>query len=450
MILNRSTCTHYIVDIFREEPEKTMYDRTKKLYDDMPYDKNFEAEVVDVIIESKKTALILDKTLFFPEEGGQSPDKGHIRLGEYEFAVADVQIRDDVIYHYVSGGKTSGVNEGLDKLEKGLQIIGEIDFEYRYSNMQQHSGEHIFSGLAKKHFDCTNVGFHLSDNEVTFDYDKPLSEEDIVFLETEVNKVIFENHRITAYYPDKDELLNLDYRSKKEIEGDVRLVEIEDIDLCACCAPHVRSTGEIGICKVVDFINYKGGVRISILCGSRALEFFRELDNITRGISRTLSAKRGKLVEEVNRINDALNTSEYKLIEANRRYLDMVLNQVSKVVDDGMKDADALHRSDNTFANHIITERAIILKLDDFDNKSLRDTVNKLKDKYKDRLVGTVSKNDKGYFFILGSVNIDCNKVAVALREKYNAKGGGSADMIQGNLTSDIKADDIDLVLGGI
>jgi Ser-tRNA(Ala) deacylase AlaX len=109
-------------------------------------------------------------------------------------------------------------------------VTGSIDFDYRFSNMQNHSGEHIFSGLAKKHFGCTNVGFHLSDSEVTFDYDKVLSPEEIDFLEKEVNKVIYENHKIWAYYPSEEELLKLDYRSKKEIEGAVRLVEIEDVE----------------------------------------------------------------------------------------------------------------------------------------------------------------------------------------------------------------------------
>ena len=153
------------------------------------------------------------------------------------------------IYHYISEECEAHI---------GDFVAGSIDFEYRFSNMQNHSGEHIFSGLAKKYFDCTNVGFHLSDSEVTFDYDKPLSDEEIEFLEKEVNKVIYENHKIWAYYPSEEELLKLDYRSKKEIEGAVRLVEIEDVDLCACCAPHVGRTGEIGILKVVDFINYKG------------------------------------------------------------------------------------------------------------------------------------------------------------------------------------------------
>ena len=403
---------------------------TIKLYDTKPYDTVFEGKVVDVIKEGKKTAIILDQTLFFPEEGGQSPDKGVISIQDKSVEVVDVQIKDEVIYHYIKGN--------IDFIEKGSEITGEIDFSHRFSNMQQHSGEHIFSGLAKRHFGCVNVGFHLSDSEVTFDYDKPLSKEEIEFLEKEVNKVIYENRKITAFYPSKEELLKLDYRSKKEIENDVRLVEIEGIDLCACCAPHVRRTGEIGICKVVNYINYKGGVRISILCGSRALDYFCEIDNTAKEISRLLSAKRENLAKEVSRINDSLHDVEYRLVEMEKRNLDLIL---SRITDAG---------NQKTLDNNIINDKAVVLKLDGFSNNSLRDAVNKLKEKYQSRLIGTISKTQKGYFFIFGSNSIDCNLVAKSLRERFGAKGGGSSDMIQGNLSSDLSEEDVTKICGDV
>ena len=417
-----------------------MSDKTIKLYDEKPYASNFEGEIVDVVNEKGKTALILNQTLFFPEEGGQTPDKGIIsiivegREDKTDYEITDVQIRDDIIYHYVSEECEAHI---------GDFVAGSIDFDYRFSNMQNHSGEHIFSGLAKKYFGCTNVGFHLSDSEVTFDYDKPLSDEEIGFLEKEVNKVIYENHKIWAYYPGDEELLNLDYRSKKEIEGAVRLVEIEDVDLCACCAPHVRRTGEIGILKVVDYINYKGGIRISILCGSRALEDYKSLDNITKEISHTLSSATSEIADNVKRINDSLKNAEYRLIESNKRYLDVVYDQVTEYVD-GRKNGEDKTASMNS---HIITDNAIILNLDGVDNKSLRDMVNNLKSRYKDCLAGVISRSDKGYFFILGSESIDCRNVAASLREALNAKGGGSAEMIQGNVAEKIGEEDITKIL---
>ncbi len=397
---------------------------TYKLYDVKPYDTKFDAIVVKVIKEGNKTVIVLDKTLFFPEEGGQSPDKGVIIFEDRSINIVDVQIKDDVIYHYAESDASFLVEQS--------PVSGEIDFSHRFSNMQQHTGEHIFSGLAKKHFGCTNVGFHLSDNEVTFDYDKPLTSEEIQFLETEVNNVIYENRKVTAYYPDKEELLNLDYRSKKEIEGDVRLVEIEGIDLCACCAPHVRSTGEIGICKVVNYINYKGGVRISILCGRRALELFRKLDNTTKDISKSLSARREDLAEEVNRLSDSLHNAEYKLMDMEKQYLDLTFENIV-----------ALKEGKHSLSKHIITDDCIILKLDGFNNNSLRGIVNNLKEKYPDLLVGAIQRVEKGYFFIIGSGKIDCKKVSTYLRDNYGAKGGGSSLMIQGNLDTDLSIEDV-------
>ena len=419
-----------------------MSNKTVKLYDEKPYAANFEAEIVDIVSEKNKCAIVLNQTLFFPEEGGQTPDKGIISLivegreEKIDLEVIDVQIRDDVICHYVKGECEGRI---------GDCVAGSIDFDYRFSNMQNHSGEHIFSGLAKRYYGCTNVGFHLSDSEVTFDYDKVLSPEEIDFLEKEVNKVIYEDHKIWAYYPSDEELLKLDYRSKKEIEGAVRLVEIEDVDLCACCAPHVRRTGEIGILKVVDYINYKGGIRISILCGSRALEHYKTLDLITKEISHALSSPTNELIDNVKRINEALREAEYKQVASNKRYLYMVYNQVVEYVDSGI---DTI-RGDS-LSSHIITDKAIILNLEDMDNKSLRDMVNNLKSRYKDYLVGVVSKSDKGYYFILGSESIDCREIAAKLRDNLGAKGGGSLDMIQGNVPDMIREEDITKILNGM
>ena len=403
---------------------------TEQLYDDNPYDVSFEATVLDVVNEDGKTAVVLNRTLFFPEGGGQVPDRGVIYVGDKTLNVTDVQIKAGIIYHYLDASD----------ILVGDKVTGEIDFDYRFSNMQQHSAEHIFSGLAKRYYNCTNVGFHLSDNEVTFDYDVQLTPEEITRLETEVNKVVYENRKIRAYYPSENELLKLDYRSKKEIEGAVRLVEIDGIDLCACCAPHVKSTGEIGICKVVDYMNYKGGVRISILCGKRAFEHYREIDSITRDIGRSLSAKREDIVTEINRLNDVLSEAQDRCVDYEKRYLDLIRG----ILRDALSEMHISHNNNmSVLTEHIVKDRIIILRINNIDNKAARDTVNDLKEDYPDRLVGIVSKSDKGYSFILGSGNIDCKKIAEVMRDKMSAKCGGSADMIQGNMGRDIAESDV-------
>ena len=268
---------------------------TIRLYDNDAYATEFEAAVLSCEPKADIDNLyevVLDQTLFFPEEGGQSPDKGVIN----GINVVDVQIKSGVIIHTVdiavteneAGGepdktkydKTNIDKTKLDKISAGSHISGKIDWQHRFYNMQQHSGEHIFSEIVHSRFGFENVGFHLSDSVVTMDFSGVISPEDIADIEREVNVAITKNIPVEVTYPSKAELESLEYRSKIEIEGQVRIVTVPGYDVCACCAPHVKRTGEIGMLKVMNYQNYKGGVRISILCGFRALEAFRQKSQI--------------------------------------------------------------------------------------------------------------------------------------------------------------------------
>lgn len=277
-----------------------------------PYMKQFNAIVVSCeqypaateAAETIKYDVVLDQTLFFPEEGGQTPDKGTIA----GYPVVDVQIKDEIITHTIAvpileedpGVYTGTVSdtdhdaafttEDRPPFSVGDEVSGEIDWAHRFSNMQQHTGEHIFSGLVKKSFGYDNVGFHLSDSTVTMDYDGPLTEDDVRELEWEANRVIIRQLPVHASYPSDDELSKIDYRCKKELSGAIRIVSIPGVDDCACCAPHVKNTGEVGLLKVLDIQNYKGGVRLSILCGFRALLDYRIIRKHLRDISHISSA----------------------------------------------------------------------------------------------------------------------------------------------------------------
>ena len=283
---------------------------TKKLYDLDAYGTEFEAKVLTCEEVKKKDttgyAVTLDQTLFFPEEGGQSPDQGTIN----GISVLDVQIKKDVIIHTLAA-----------PVEVGSTVKGKIDWKHRFYNMQQHSGEHIFSGLVHSRFGYENVGFHLSDQTVTMDFNGVLSEADVAEVEYAVNEAIIKNIPIEVTFPTKEELETLDYRSKIEIEGQVRIVTIPGYDVCACCAPHVKRTGEIGMLKVLNVQSYKGGVRISILCGFRALLEFRKKAEVLSELSAKLSANQEGLGEAVDKLKNTNQAMKAKLAAANEKMM---------------------------------------------------------------------------------------------------------------------------------
>lgn len=364
---------------------------TVKLYDEHPYDTTFHATIQDIQYD-KNTTLILDQTLFFPEEGGQCADSGTI--DGYE--VIDVQISKGIIKHIL---------KGRVELEIGNEIQGEIDWNLRFSNMQNHSGEHIFSGIVHREYGYDNVGFHLGKDVVSVDFNGPIDEVSLRRIEKEVNQVIYENRVIRAYYPSEEELASLNYRSKKEVDSPLRIVEIENCDVCACCAPHVRRSGEVGLFKVVHMMNYKGGVRIFILCGQRALDYVLELDDNMNAIYHMLSANNSSVVKYVKQLIDTNNALKQEVFNLNKK-------EVQRLVEE----ANENHR---------------YFFIEDLDKNLQREMVNSLAQRLEG-YVGVFAGSDQtGYRFILASHNNDTTKLFDVLKS-HGAKGGGNALMVQG------------------
>ena len=375
--------------------------KTVRLYDQDAYATEFEAEVLaceEVEKKEKKVYQVwLDQTLFFPEEGGQSPDMGTID----GIKVLDVQIKDEVITHTLAA-----------PLAVGTMVKGVVDWKHRFYNMQQHSGEHIFSGIVHNRFGYDNVGFHLSDSIVTMDFNGVITAEDIEKIETEVNQAIIENIPVEVSYPTKEELKVLEYRSKIEIEGQVRIVTIPGYDVCACCAPHVRRTGEIGMLKVMNVQSYKGGVRISILCGFRALEAFRQKADIITELMAQFSTNQEALVENVTKLKNTNQTMKNQLASAKQELMEY---KVAAIPED--------------------SENAILFE-SDLDTPVVRNVVNGLVEKFTGICAVFVGNDESGYQFIVGSKNKDCRAIAAALREKLSARGGGRDKMIQGSVAA--------------
>ena len=398
---------------------------TKALYDIDPYKTKFDA----VIVQCNKNEeglyeIELDQTGFFPEQGGQTSDVGIIEVQRtnverpkgdgLQFEVIDVQIKDGNITHVIKPLVSNQIDMESGQITKfltpGNNVNGFVDWEHRFSNMQQHSGEHIFSGLVHESFGYDNVGFHLSDSVVTMDFNGVLSAEEVAEIETRANAVIISNLPINiSYLKTEEEKASVEYRSKIEIEGDVRIVTIPNVDVCACCAPHVHSTGEIGMLKVMGMENYKGGVRVSILCGMRALKAFRQGVAIVDALVNVLNVPAGELVENVQKIQQNVNDLKYSL--SKYMYEDLV-RQAEAIPD---------------------TEENAFLFTADVDNKAMRECVNTMMEKHAG-YCGIFAGSDNDYRFIIGSKTRNCNDVVALLRDKCNAQGGGKPQMVQGSV----------------
>lgn len=379
--------------------------KTVKLYDTLPREVTFTAQVLEVTAEEggDKAEVILDRTLFFPEEGGQSCDTGV--LGG--LAVTDVQIGEDgVIRHTVKA--ESGGSEAA--LRPGMTVSGTIDWDRRFANMQNHTGEHILSGLIHSQYGFDNIGFHLSEHTVTLDVNGQLDEAQILELEKEANEVVFRNLPVTAAYPPAEVLAAAEYRSKKEIDGPVRLVTIEGVDCCACCAPHVARTGEIGLIKIVRVTRYKGGMRLQILCGRRAVSEMQDRQIRLEEISHLTNRPQEKAEEAVRELLEEIGR-----LRQERRDLE------TRLALERVKQADPLAENVWLFAAEM-------------DPLVQRNLVNRLCEEHPGYCGMFCGTPEEGFKFIIGSGTKrgDARRICALLREKCAARGGGKPEMVQG------------------
>ncbi len=367
---------------------------TEKLYDIDSHLKEFTATVIDSYEKADGYFTILDRTAFFPEGGGQPSDTGYIN----DIRVYDVRINDGVIYHYTA-----------KQLQKGEKIVARLDFDRRFDFMQQHSAEHIVSGVAHKLYGCENVGFHLSDEIVTLDFDKPLTKAEILEIEKLSNEAVFSNSKINAYYPDTTELASISYRSKKEIKEAVRIVEIEGVDACACCAPHVSYTGEIGLIKLLGTEKLRGGVRIELKAGKRAFLDYSEKYKGVLKISNALCVKQNEVYDAVEKLLGQISEMKYELTGLKNKMLE------------------------HTLENFNSDTECSALFLDGLGIKELQTAADTL---YK-KLGGiraVLSENESGFMFAVCGDEDALNKYFGEFRQSFSVKGGGRNGMIQGTV----------------
>ncbi len=375
--------------------------RTEKLYYTDSYIRQFNAVVLSCESIDGKYCVILDETAFFPEGGGQKSDTGFIGSAR----VINVQELDGEIIHYTD-----------TQISVGEALSCFIDWDVRFRRMQEHTGEHIVSGIVHSLYGYDNVGFHMEDDYVTVDFNGELTREQLDEIEDKANFAVYSNYMIKCYFPDESTLKQTSYRSKLDLSENVRLVEIENTDLCACCAPHLNRTGEVGVIKILDFMRHRGGVRLIIKSGFDALLDYREKYKSVYNISGLLSAKQSEISFAVERV---------------------------------LEDADNLRRdsynfkqmvADNTKSSLIFTDNCSYCIVKGFDADMMRNIANYGADNSVLCLVFS-GDDESGYSYIACSKSADMKLVAQNINNALNGRGGGRETMIQGKVCA--TADDI-------
>ena len=277
---------------------------TQKLYYQDPYLREFPATVLSCESAGEAWKVVLDQTAFYPEGGGQPADHGVLKTAGGEIAVTDVHEKNGAVVHTCAA-----------PAEPGTVVTGVLDWARRFDHMQQHSGEHILSGILCRLYDCDNVGFHLGAEAVTIDYNADITWEQALEAERLANEAIWADRETEIFYPSPQELAALDYRSKKELTGQVRIVEFPEADRCACCGTHVERAGQAGLIKVLSCQKFREGVRMEILCGARALRYLSGTYDQARTVGRRLSVKPLEIQGAVERLEEELSAAKERMAD---------------------------------------------------------------------------------------------------------------------------------------
>ena len=364
---------------------------TEKLYDRDAECLAFEATVRECYPKGDRFCVLLDRTAFFPCEGGQGADHG--RIGDA--SVLDALLLGDEILHITDR-----------PLDIGTRVACTMDAVRRRRHMQIHTAEHILSGVLHAMYGATNVGFHLGDTEVTLDLDLPLTEAEVAAAEERANIEIMANRPVRILWPRPDELSSLQYRAKLALTEGVRLVEIEGVDLCACCAPHVAKTGECGLLKVTGYMHYKGGVRLHIVAGMDALFDYRKKQDEVHAVSVALSVKEAEISFGVDRL--------LRTMVEDRRTLAAVR---------------ATLRTERLAAAR--GKRDIVAVYPDLDAAALRPYAEEGAD-LCDGIALILLPEGEGCRYALASRTEDCKAISTALHGTLGGRGGGKPTLTQG------------------
>ena len=369
---------------------------TQKLYYEDCHLAEFTARVVSCEKTEKGYPVILDRTAFYPEGGGQPCDLGTIN----GIPVLDVQEQGEDVVHFCA-----------EALEVGQTVTGTVDYARRFDLMQQHSGEHMVSGLIHKKYGWHNVGFHMGADVITIDFDGIIPAEDLPGIEAAANEAIWKNTPLHIWYPSEEELPTVPYRSKRALPWPVRVVEFPGVDICACCGVHVATTGEIGLVKLLSCVKFHQGVRIEMACGKRALALLSAVYEENRQVSQAFSAKILETGGAARRMNEALAAEKFKVTGLQRQLFEYI-------------------------AKSYVNQKTALHFEEGLDSTGVRELADKIAGVCGMAAVFSGS-DESGYSFCLATRDGDLRTFGKEMTQALNGRGGGKPGFIQGSVKAE-------------
>ncbi|MBQ9168572.1 MAG: alanyl-tRNA editing protein [Oscillospiraceae bacterium] len=367
---------------------------TRKLYYEDPHLSRFTATVLSCTDVCRGFEVILDATAFYPEGGGQAADTG--TLGAVR--VLDTRERGETVVHLCSG-----------PLDVGAAVEGVIDFEARFLRMQQHSGEHIVSGIIHRRYGWHNTGFHMGSDVITIDFDGVVPAEDLASIEAEANRAVWANLPVRCWYPSPEELPNVAYRTKKALDWPVRIVEVPGFDTCACCGTHVKATGEIGIIKLFSSIGFRGGSRIEMACGAQALRTLNTAYEQNRQVSQAFSAQLHETGAAARRMNEVLSQQKYRIVGLEKRIFAGIADSCTGL-------GDVVHFEEG------------------LDSTAVRELADAIAEKCGGTAAVFSGSDESGYAFCLVTRSGDLRILGREMTKVLNGRGGGKPICQQGRV----------------
>ena len=368
--------------------------KTRKLYYEDSHLQTFSATVLSCEETAKGYEVILDATAFYPEGGGQAADTGTLN----GIRVKDTREREESVVHLCGA-----------PLEVGAVVDGIIDWEPRFHRMQQHSGEHIVSGIINRRYGYHNVGFHMGSDIITIDFDGVIPAEDLASIEAEANSAVWQNLPVKCWYPSQEELPQVPYRTKRQLPWPVRVVEVPGFDICACCGTHVQATGEIGLIKLFSVIGFRGGTRMEMSCGKSALKLLNEAYEQNRQVSQAFSAKIEETGAAARRMNEVEAALKYRIVGLEKRIFSGISAEYAGK-------GHVVHFEDN------------------LDNNAVRDLADAIAETFGGTAAVFSGSEEAGYAFCLVTRNGDLRQLGKEMTKALNGRGGGKPVFQQGRV----------------